>query len=682
MWPIRELYGAGLLAYALGVAGGLAGHASKKTATWMASLLCSLSIVGALLEFGASVGALLTNSDLAWSLSSGVPYLSYTVRLDPLSAYFTLALSLLAAAVSVYSLGYLAHSPAARSPELFCSFLNLLLLSLTLVFTASNILFFLIAWELMTVAAYFLVVFDHESAEARRGGLLYLVMSRGGSGMLLVGFLLLASAAGSLEFAALQGVGQRLPPPLGAVACLLFFLGFGVKAGIIPLHIWLPAAHPVAPSNISALMSGIVIKAGIYGMARVFFDFYGALPVWAGMAVLVFGVVSALLGVLYALMEHDLKRLLAYHSIENIGIILIGFGSALLFRSFGHPQLAALALIAGLFHTLNHGVFKCLLFLGAGGVLQATETRNMEKLGGLIRRMPATALYFLIGAVAISGLPPLNGFVSEWLTYQALLAGFGATPALTRLAFPVAGAFLALTAALAAACFVKAFGITFLALPRSAEAERAREVSFSMRSGMAILALACVLLGLGATWFLPVFDPITTRAFGVAVSQDLVAGKGLLLTAGSVRGGSVSTALIALLLVALGAVPLLLWLLWGRKSPRATGPTWDCGLPGLTADNEYTATAFSKPLRMIFAALFRPRREIQADFEVSPYYPTAIHFESEIQPTFEKHVYGPLREGVLAIASRMRRLQAGSIHLYLAYIFVTLILLLLFAVRG
>jgi hydrogenase-4 component B len=551
-----------------------------------------------------------------------------------------------------------------------------------LVFTASNILSFLISWELMTVAAYFLIVFDHESGEARRGGLLYFLMSRGGTGMLFVGFLLLASSAGSLEFSALHGVGQSLSPFLGGAAFLLLFFGFGVKAGVIPVHIWLPEAHPVAPSNVSALMSGIVIKTGIYGMARVFFDFYGALPVWAGMTVLVIGMVSALLGVLYALMEHDLKRLLAYHSIENIGIILMGFGSALLFRSFGHPQLAALALLAGLFHTLNHGVFKGLLFLGAGAVLHSTHTRNMEKMGGLIRRMPATAFYFLIGAIAISGLPPLNGFVSEWFTYQALLAGFGATPSLTRLAFPIAGALLALTAALAAACFVKAFGITFLALPRSEPAERAEEAPFSMRAGMAVLALTCVLLGLGATWVLPVFDPIISRALGVTASQNLVAGHGLLLTAGSVRGGSISTAVMALALLGLGAMPLVLWLVWGRKSARVSGPTWDCGLPGLTADNEFTATAFSKPLRMIFSALFRPRREIQTEFDVSLYYPTAIHFESEIEPAFETYFYRPLRRGILAMASRLRWLQAGSIHLYLGYVFITLILLLLFEVRG
>lgn len=675
----REWFVAGLLAYGAAMAGGLVGHASKTARSWLPRLLLSVTLLAALLEISASLTALIAGAAPQWVLPSLVPYLTCSVRFDPLSAYFNLALSILAASVSIYSFGYLARRKHAG---LFCFFFNLLLVSLTLVFTASNVLFFLIVWELTAVAAYFLIMFDHESAEARDGGLLYLFMSRGGTGMLLVAFLVLASAAGSLEFAALHGIGERLPVFSAALAFLLFFFGFGVKAGIIPLHIWLPAAHPVAPSNVSALMSGILIKAGIYGMARVFFDFYGALPVWAGMLVLVIGVVSALLGVLYALMEHDLKRLLAYHSIENIGIILIGFGSALLFRSFGHPKLAALALIAGLFHTLNHGLFKCLLFLGAGGVLHATGTRNMEEMGGLIRRMPSTALYFLIGAIAISGLPPLNGFVSEWLTYQALLAGFGATPALTRVAFPIAGALLALTAALAAACFVKAFGITFLALPRSERAESAHEVSFSMRSAMAILALACVLLGVGATWFLPVFNPITMGAFGVSMTRDLVAGKGLLLTAGSRAAGSVSTAAIAVMLAALGIVPLVLRFLAGRKTSRATGPAWDCGLPGLTAENEYTATAFSKPLRMIFGALFRPRREIQAEYDVSPYYPTAIRFESEIEPTFETHFYTPLRDAILAAAAWARRLQAGSIHLYLSYVFVTLILLLLFGVRG
>lgn len=675
---INGAYFGGLIAYA---AGAISCAFCQKNPTLARFLGFGLALTGAVLEGMAAGGALLIGADSHWTFRSGVPLLTYSLRLDPLSAYFGLLLAILAAAVSIYSIGYTSPLRNGTRTGSLGFFYNLLLLCLTFVFTAANVLLFLIAWELMVAATYFLVVTEHEKDESRHGGLLFILMSRGGTGLLYLGFLLLITGAGSMEFSALHGVGDRLPPHWGTAAFALLFFGFGVKAGIIPLHIWLPAAHPVAPSNISALMSGVVIKSGIYGMARVLFDFYGVLPPWAGLLVLLVGVVSALLGVLYALMEHDLKRLLAYHSIENIGIILMGFGSALLFRSFGHPRLAALALVAGLFHTLNHGIFKCLLFLGAGSVLHATHTRNMEEMGGLIRRMPSTALYFLIGAIAISGLPPLNGFVSEWLTYQALLAGFGATATLTRVAFPVAGALLALTAALAAACFVKAFGITFLALPRSEEAAHAREVSGSMRTGMAILAALCIALGLGATWFLPLFDPITERALGVGASVDLVAGNGFLLSAGMARGGTVSTAATAFVFLVLGIVPALLWLVWGRRGARRRGPTWDCGLPGLTAENEYTATAYSKPLRMIFAALFRPRREIQTEFDVSPYYPKAIHFESEIEPTFEKRLYTPLQDLILWFSARMRAIQAGSIHIYLAYIFITLIVLLFLVSR-
>jgi hydrogenase-4 component B len=294
--------------------------------------------------------------------------------------------------------------------------------------------------------------------------------------------------------------------------------------------------------------------------------------------------------------------------------------------------------------------------------------------------MPATALFFLIGAVAISGLPPLNGFVSEWLTYQALLAGFGTTQSLTRLMFPIAGSLLALTAALAAACFVKAFGIPFLALPRSERAATAQEVAPSMRFGMGLLAAACFVLGLGATWILPVFDPITERAMGVRVSPTLVA-HGIAMQAGTARSGSVSTAGIALVFLLLAGITAFLISRRLRRVTSTVGPTWDCGLPGLTCDNQYTATAFSKPLRLIFSAFYRPRREIHSEYEVSPYYPSAIRFESFIEPTFEKHVYGPLKDWIFALSRRMRAIQAGSIHAYLAYIFVTLIVLLLWGVR-
>ena len=318
-------------------------------------------------------------------LPFGNPVFSWAVRIDPLSAYFNVTLGVLAAAVSLYSFGYLREMEGRRNLGAFGFFFNLLLMSLALVFTASNVFFFLVAWEVMALSAFCLVSFEHEKEEARNAGVLFLIMSHAGTGLLLIAFLMLTSASGSLDFSSFHLLASRLSPLQQGAVFLLFLFGFGVKAGLVPVHIWLPEAHPVAPSNVSALMSGIVIKTGIYGMARVFFDFYGPPPIWMGTVVLALGVVSALLGVLYALMEHDLKRLLAWHSIENIGIILMGFGAALMFRALGQPNLAALALIAGLYHTFNHAIFKGLLFLGAGSVVQSTHTRNMEKMGGLIR---------------------------------------------------------------------------------------------------------------------------------------------------------------------------------------------------------------------------------------------------------------------------------------------------------
>ena len=679
MLTVDALFSGALLAYLAGAIAALAAwryHSTARVAGF------ALALAGSILQASASGLAIIDGVTAAWRLPFGSPLFPWTIRIDALSAYFNLALAVLACAVSVYSFGYLRHVHGKGNVGALAFFYNVLLLSLTLVFCAGDAFSFLVAWEVMALAAYCLVSFEHDKQESRRAGALFLVMSHAGTGLLLVAFLMLASYFGSLDFSAFHLLASQMPSLTQGIVFVLFFLGFGVKAGIVPLHIWMPKAHPVCPSNISALMSGIVIKTGIYGMARVFFDFFGTPPLWAGTLVLTVGVVSALLGVLYALMEQDLKRLLAYSSIENIGVILMGFGASLMFRALGHVNLAAIALIAGLYHTLNHAMFKGLLFLAAGSVYHSTGTRNMERMGGLIRRMPATALLFLIGAVAISGLPPLNGFASEWLTYQALLAGFGSTEKLTRMMFPIAGSLLALTAALVATCFVKAFGIPFLALPRSAETATADEADPLMRAGMGVLAAACLALGLGATWFLPAFDPITDKAMGVRVSSSLVAGKGFAMAAGSPTAGTVSPAGIALLGVALAGLAVVLVRLRSRGMQKVTGPTWDCGLPGLTSDNQYTATAFSKPLRMIFSALYRPRRDIQAEYEVSPYYPTAIRFESDIEPAFEKHFYTPVQQWILGIAARMRGIQAGSIHSYLAYIFVTLILLLLFGVRG
>ncbi len=667
-----------LLAYALGVVSSLVFVQREKIAN-VAGFGCST--LGGLLGIGTAVWMLLSGGEpLSFEFwPSLIPYVKLTVRLDPLGAFFVLIASTLALALSLYSFGYARGFYGRKKVGILAAFFNGLLLATTLVFSASNAFFFLIAWELMALTAYALVSFEHEKTETRNAGVLYFVMSHIGTGCLILGFLVLFQQSGGYGFDGFRAAASQMSPLRRDAAFLLFLAGFGVKAGIIPLHIWLPEAHPVAPSNASALLSGVLIKAGIYGLTRVLFDFLGTPPNWWGVTILTIGTISAVLGVLYALMEHDLKRLLAYHSIENIGIILMGLGASLMFLNTHHPVLAALALIAGLYHTINHALFKALLFLGAGAVLHATHTRNMEELGGLIKRMPKTAFFFLIGAVAISALPPLNGFVSEWLTYQSLLQGFGTTDSLVRLMFPLSGAMLALTGALAAACFVKAFGITFLAQPRSEHAAQAHEAAPTMLGGMGVLTAACFFLGLFPTLFLRLFDPLTQQLIGESMSARMSLANGLVLTTTQMAGGTVSTLGMALMAICLLPIPLGLWLVFARHSKIRIGPTWDCGLRGLTPHMEYTATGFSKPIRMIFKALFRPRREVQREYDYSPYFAKTLRFESHIEEAFVTRIYRPLNRGILRLSRRMRALQAGSIQAYLIYIFITLLLLLMFA---
>jgi hydrogenase-4 component B len=669
-----------LSGYVLGAAVGLLFMGREKLANALSFGAASLA------GFCGLLAALLSLSDGAATpapqielLPALVPYIKFTIRLDPLGAFFLLIVSLLGFALSIYSLGYAKGFFGRKNVGVLAAFFNALLLATTLTCVADNIWLFLIAWELMALTAFCLVSFEHEKPETRKAGVLYFIMSHIDAGCIILGFLLLFQASGDYGFASLHGIGAHMAAGKRDAAFILFLIGFGIKAGIVPLHIWLPVAHPVAPSNVSALMSGVLIKTGIYGLTRVCFDFLGTPPLWWGVTLLTLGTISAVLGVLYALMEHDLKRLLAYHSIENIGIILMGLGAALMFQHTGHTLLAALALVAGLYHTINHASFKGLLFLGAGAVLHATHTRNMEEMGGLAKRMPQTAFYFLIGAVAISALPPLNGFVSEWLTYQALLQGFGTTESLMRLIFPLSGAMLALTGALAAACFVKAFGITFLAQPRSDHAAQAREAAPSMRLGMAILTLACILLGLFPTAVIRLLDPLTTQLIGQPIGAQVSLANGLVLGGLSEKAGTVSTLGIVLMLICLLPIPLGLWLVFARKTKTRLGPTWACGQRGLTPQMEYTATGFSKPIRMIFKALFRPRRDVQREYDFSPHFATTLRFESHVEEVFERRLYRPARIWILRASRRSRAIQAGSIHAYLLYIFATLILLLLFA---
>jgi hydrogenase-4 component B len=630
---------------------------------------------------GAVSGSLASLGLGAWCLGTGttlaltapvLPLTGLALRVDGVSAFFLVVVGVAGAAASVYGAAYSAHYEGRCSLRLLGAMVNVLLLSLAIQVLADNALTFLMTWEVMSLAAYFLVLTEHDRREAVQAATWYLVVTHAGFAALVAAFMLLAAGDPTTSFATMRS-GALAPGTRNAVF-LLALVGFGAKAGIVPLHVWLPMAHPVAPSHVSALMSGVVIKMGVYGLLRVSLDLLGGGPMWWGGLVLGVGAVSALLGVLYALMEHDLKRLLAYCSIENIGIIFMGLGAGLMFQSYGLPALATLGFVASLYHTLNHACFKGLLFLGAGSVLHATHTRNMEELGGLITRMPRTALCFLVGAAAISALPPLNGFASEWLLFQALMAGSTIPRAEVALVMPIAVAMLALTSGLAVACFVKAFGITFLALPRSAQAARAREAPRSMQVGMGALVLACVALGLAPFFVVPVLGTALSGVGGLPVAPVSFGLGTSFRVAGAV--GQMSPLLVALGLVLLIGLTLAGLRVFADRRLRL-GDTWGCGRIAQTARMEYTATAFAEPLRRVFAQLYRPTQHLSIDFHpASRYFVESIEYRSEIHPWFAQALYTPIRTLLRAAARRVRQLQTGSLHLYLAYMTIALVVLL------
>jgi hydrogenase-4 component B len=420
-------------------------------------------------------------------------------------------------------------------------------------------------------------------------------------------------------------------------------------------------------------MSGVMIKTGIYGFLRISMDIMGHGPNWWGITIIVIGAVSSILGVMYALMEHDIKRLLAYHSVENIGIILLGIGASMMFGSNGLTTLSAIALIAGLYHTVNHALFKGLLFLGAGSVLHSAHTKNMEDMGGLIKSMPYTALTFLIGSVSICALPPFNGFVSEWLTYQALILGFQSSSITAKIISPLGGAALALTGALAAACFVKAFGISFLGMPRSSHAEHAKESSVSMIIGMVILALLCLAFGVFPG---TVVRMLSSTVFLLAGSYGILPGNWYLHIDETMSALSPVAILITISVMAAASV-IFIRSVGGRRKTTYSD-SWDCGLPALTPRMQYSATAFTKPIRMIFKKIYLPRRELRVSYKVKPFFVSAIRYRGEITPFFDKYLYEPVTAFIHKFAGKVRLLQSGSLQLYLGYILVTLILLLIF----
>ena len=629
--------------------------------------------------FLGTILALVSTTSAAWSVlvsgqpASGVLFshaasgLIVDYAVTPLSAWFLLVLGTVSIPVSLYSVSYLRHSvPASRLATVSIAF-NVLLAAVVLVFTANSVVGFLFGWELMTLATTALVATEYESRASRAAAYLFLVMSHLGTGAIVAGFFTLVSASGSLSLPVMLS-GSIVAGPVRQTLFWLFLFGFGVKAGIIPLHIWLPEAHPAAPSSISAFMSAVLITTGIYGLVRVCAFGLGTPDTAWGLTCMGLGAVTGLLGVLYALTSTDIKRMLAYSTIENSGVILLGLGAGMTLLSKGRPALATVAIAASLYHVLNHAAFKGLLFLAAGSVVMATATRQIDEMGGLLRRMPRTGLGFLIGALAIAGVPPLNGFVSEWLTFQALLLGFHDVPGLTRVNFPLAGALLALTSALAAVCFVRGFGITFLALPRGRGAERADESPRLMLLPLGVLAGVCLALGMLPGQVLTLLSGVVTSLHGLPSTAALVQGP-FSVSVGPGPFGRITPALIGLGLTTGFAVALVAVGLTRATRVVRRVPTWACG-GRLTPFTEYTATAFSKPIQMIFRGIYRPTRELEALAEVSPYFPREVRYREEVEPTFERHLYDPLVAGVLGAAERLKIVQAGSLHAYLGYVLV------------
>lgn len=626
--------------------------------------LCVIALVLALVHLLAG------REPATIALPLGLPWLGAHFRLDALAAFFLIVVDLGGAVASLFALGYGQHEHA---PERVLPFYPAFLAGMNLVLLADDAFTFLFAWEFMSLSSWALVMAHHQDPANARAGYLYLVMACFGTLALLLTFGLLAGPDGGYNFAAIRA-GQATPG-LAALVLVLALLGAGSKAGLVPLHVWLPLAHPAAPSHVSALMSGVMTKVAVYGFIRIVFDLLGE-PVawWWGGLVLALGGITAVLGVLYALMQHDLKRLLAYHTVENIGIIFIGLGLALAFQANLMYASAALALTAALFHVLNHSLFKSLLFLGTGAVLTATGERDMERLGGLIHPMPWTALAFLIGAAAISALPPLNGFVSEWLTFQAILVSPELPQWLLKFLVPAVGALLALSAALAAACFVKAFGITFLGRPRSPAAATPRETDHYSLVAMFVLAGLCLLAGILPGLVVDGLAPVVGLLNGGARLMAQYSQPWLTLVPVGEMKSTYNGLLVLLFLALSGTVAAGLIHRLASNAARR-GPAWDCGFPEASPATQYTAGSFAQPIRRQFGSIvFQAREQV---FMPPPGDSRPARLEVKLHDPVWERGYAPITAAVVAVSGRFNYLQYLTIRRYLSLVFGALVLLLL-----
>lgn len=592
-----------------------------------------------------SINTAFFNIDLDFQLYRLAGSLQISFHIDRLAAFFMGIIAFVSSTVCVYSVRYAEHHGSARSKNFTTAMTALFIMSMYLVVAADNSFTFLFFWELMSLTSFFLVLSDRSKTETGKSALFYFIMTQMSTTFLMLGFLALYTVSGSMQFIQVDSLSGLFK----AGVFLSLFVGFSIKAGVIPFHKWLPYAHSASPSNISALMSGVMIKVAIYGLTR-FLLFVFSPDLWWGVTILVFGLVSALLGVIYALKEHDIKKLLAYHSIENIGIILMGLGLYIIFLKYDFSTLANLSLIGALFHTLNHALFKSLLFLSSGSVVDVIGTRNIEDMGGLIKRMPYTGILFLFGSVSIAALPPFNGFVSELMIFQAFLYSFVIDNPFMKVLLFIGLSLFALTSALAAACFVKAFGVIFLAMPRSNAARESHDVSWIMIVGPSMLAAACILLGIFS------YQIFNWLGFAFPLPDLMVIGLSLLF------------------------IVVLVWLfvkLVANKHSR-TSETWGCGIISQNSSMEYTASGFSEPILTIFRPVYRTRKTVNRNFHDN----FGIIFKDGIAEIhtfklFEERIYLPVARFVQKISDYVSNKHDVDLDTYILYSFTAIIVLIL-----
>lgn len=667
--------------YFSGAISALAAHSKPNVSNFISNTLSFLA--GSLLSISVIIKLIFLKSfNITFDIHNNIPFLNLTFKIDNLSAFFLLIIGIVSSIVSIYSFTYMKHFLYKKSIGIFGALYNLFILSMVLLASSNNILLFLVLWELMSLLSYFLVIYEHEKDEVHKAGRTYIIMTYTGTAFITAAFLLMAYFTKSFELSAISS--ELIPKGYADLIYVFLLLGFGTKAGIIPMHIWLPYAYTEAPGNVAAIMSAAMKKLSVYGLLRIVFFVLPENALWWGVLTLIIGTVSAVFGIAYSVASTiNIKRLLSYSSIENMGMIFCGMGVMLIARASGNSFLLSLALTAVLLHSLNHALFKSLLFMGAGAVQHITGTRNMEKLGGLIKKMPYAAVFIFAGCLAISAVPPFNGFASEYLVFQSIINSI--VWFVPSRQFPIVillvivTACLAITGALVAFSYVKLFGISFLGIPRSPQAEEASEPEKPMLVAMAIASLLCIVTGIGINPVIKLIDNVSAELINIKLLDMDWSLKDFMhypLKDGSL---SISTGLIAGLIAILASIVLAAVLILRRRTTVQKYNTWDCGFTKLTPKMQYSAIGFSKSVRIVFRGLFKPNRELVVTEGSGPYYMKKGNYVLSTEKVIEKYLYKPLILAILNFSRKTRyKIQTGSVHVYLMYFFCALVLMLLY----